>query len=192
MTEQVAEFVDLLNFENDYEILNVHPYTIRKKSNHYIISESLNDKGYPRLKLNGKDYYKHRIVALQFIPNPENLPFIDHCNRDRTDYHIENLRWCNNSINCKNKSSNCNIQYTYVDEIDENSIMINDYGKHHFEGYYYDETVSKFFFDNGIQYRELHINVDKRDGQMFVCMMTTENKRIRVYYSKFKKLYDLK
>ena len=38
MVEQAGEFVDLLNFENDYEILNQEPFTIRKKSNHYVLS----------------------------------------------------------------------------------------------------------------------------------------------------------
>ena len=32
--ENVCEFVDLIGHE-DYEILNVYPFTIRKKSNHY-------------------------------------------------------------------------------------------------------------------------------------------------------------
>lgn len=36
----------------------------------------------------------HRLVAMTFIPNPENKPYIDHINRKRDDNRIENLRWC--------------------------------------------------------------------------------------------------
>ncbi|KAK8881267.1 hypothetical protein M9Y10_004001 [Tritrichomonas musculus] len=45
-----AEFVPLLDFEDDYEILNEYPFTIRRKSNSFQPSESLNHDGYPVLK----------------------------------------------------------------------------------------------------------------------------------------------
>lgn len=41
-----------------------------------------------------KDLYIHRTVAATFIPNPENKPWINHKNCDRTDNRIENLEWC--------------------------------------------------------------------------------------------------
>jgi hypothetical protein len=35
----------------------------------------------------------HRLVAMAFIPNPENLPEVHHENRDRGDNRVQNLRW---------------------------------------------------------------------------------------------------
>ena len=190
---QVVEFVPLLGFENDYEILNVFPFTIRKKSNHYEIKESFCTNGYVRVSLNNKQYLKHRLIGLQFINNddPINKTEIDHINHQRDDYHIENLRWVSKSENNRNRTSNKGVQYTFVDDIDEDSIMITDYGKHEFEGYYYDEKVDKFFFDNGQQYRELHIN-ELKNGSKVVKLLSTEGKRVNIYYSTFKKLYGIK
>ena len=133
---------------------------------------------------------KHRILATQFIPNPDNLSEVDHINRIRTDNRIENLRWVNNSENQKNKTSHKGIEYTFIDDIPDESIVVNDYGKYVFEDYYYDEQTDRFYFFNGIQYRELYINEDK-NGSKYVWMNTTENKHIKVCYSKFKKLYNL-
>ena len=190
--EQVCEFVDLIDHD-DYEILNQYPFTIRKKSNHYVVKEFINTNGYIRLTLNGIKYYKHVLIAKQFIVNddPEHKTEIDHINGDRTDYHIENLRFVSPSENCKNKSSNNGIDYTFVDDIDGDSIVIEDYGHHHFEEYYYDTTVDKFFFWNGVKYRELHFN-DRKNGSKYVYMNSTENKYVCVSIAKFKKLYGLK
>ena len=188
---QFVEFVEILN-HNDYEILNIYPYTIRRKRDHYVISESVNGSGYICVALNGKSYKKHRLIAEQFLFNedPENKKEVDHINHNRADYHIENLRWVSHSENIFNKTSHCGINYNYVDDIDGDSIVITDYGTHKFEEYYYDQTVDKFYFWNGIKYRELHIN-EMKNGLKFVDMKSTKGKRINVYYSKFKRLYGL-
>lgn len=51
-------------------------------------------RGYTRICLShGKTEYIHRLVAKNFIPNPDNLPYVDHINRIRDDNRVENLRW---------------------------------------------------------------------------------------------------
>ena len=44
----------------------------------------------------------HRLVAMHYIPNPENKPQVDHKNRDRLDNRVENLRWATISENQQN------------------------------------------------------------------------------------------
>ena len=46
-----------------------------------------------------KVYLVHRLVALAFIPNPDNKPEVDHINKNRIDNRIENLRWVTSKEN---------------------------------------------------------------------------------------------
>ena len=48
-----------------------------------------------------KTFQVHRLVAQTFIPNPNNLPQINHIDGDSLNNRINNLEWCDNSHNLK-------------------------------------------------------------------------------------------
>jgi len=59
--------------------------------------------GYRYITLPGNiKYVIHRLVAQAFIPNPNNLPFVDHINRKRFDNRVCNLRWVSHLDNNRN------------------------------------------------------------------------------------------
>lgn len=63
-----------------------------------IISLRVKKNGYVQVQLckegQVKFYLVHRLVAEAFIPNPDNLPQVNHKNEDKTDNRVENLEWC--------------------------------------------------------------------------------------------------
>jgi|SRR5210317_1041026 len=105
----LEEFVDIENYEGLYKI-NRNGNVWGCKSNRLLKSSLNNINGYYQIHLckdgKGKHYTIHRLIATHFIPNPENLPQIDHINRVKTDNRIENLRWITH------RDNNCNTSLT--------------------------------------------------------------------------------
>jgi hypothetical protein len=54
----------------------------------------LSKSGYYLVKLLQKAYRVHRLVALAFIDNPRNLPFINHKDGNKENNCVDNLEWC--------------------------------------------------------------------------------------------------
>ncbi len=61
------------------------------------------DRGYFKVHLykdkKQKSYYIHRLVAEAYIPNPENLPEINHKDEIKSNNSIKNLEWCTGLYN---------------------------------------------------------------------------------------------
>lgn len=52
-----------------------------------------NNNGYKMFWYQGKNLYVHRFVATQYIPNPDNLPEVNHKDGDKQNNHVDNLEW---------------------------------------------------------------------------------------------------
>ena len=67
--------------------------------------------GYRRLGINGKPFV-HRLIARAFLPNPKNLPVVNHKNCDRSDNRVENLEWC--TVKYNNQTLNKRYRFGYI------------------------------------------------------------------------------
>lgn len=78
-----------------------------------ILKHNLNKKSYATIGLckDGKErkYKVHRLVAETFIPNPDNLPQINHKDENKLNNNVNNLEFCTNIYNANYGTRNKNI-----------------------------------------------------------------------------------
>jgi hypothetical protein len=107
-----------------YENCNVYSKerTIMKSNGRIQVCKSRkmipkNDNGYLRVGLTvdkkQQFFMVHRLIAMAFIPNPENLPFINHKDCDRLNNKIDNLEWCTNMYNSQSINTSKNFGGVY-------------------------------------------------------------------------------
>ena len=103
-------WVPVKDFEEFYEVSNEG--VVRSKdricdkgraSNGRTIKQWENRRGYKMVTLSKhgkqKHFPVHRLVAIAYLENPENLPCINHKDENKTNNNSDNLEWCNYQYN---------------------------------------------------------------------------------------------
>ena len=118
MEEIIKVFEEWRNIRSNsnYQVSNIG--RVRNVKSGRILKTTTNRCGYVHLNLylNGiqKDYKVHRLVAQEFIPNPNNKTTVDHIDsKAKLNNTTENLRWATPKEQCRNISARSNTSSQY-------------------------------------------------------------------------------
>lgn len=91
---------DIEGFEGLYQVSNMGRVRSLRRN---IILKNRITSGYEMVLLYTnnirKNYLVHRLVAHAFIPNPNNLPQVNHKDENKTNNCVDNLEWCDGKYN---------------------------------------------------------------------------------------------
>ena len=196
----IEEWRPVVGYEGLYEVSNtgrvrsVDRYIKNGHSSYRlhkgkVISLLKGEYGYIQVNLyyNGKNYkkYVHRLVAQAFIPNPDNLPQINHKDEDKTNNRVDNLEWC---------TAKYNINYgTRKDKVRETAIK-NGYwtglrsglSKKEYNHIYYQENTDKLKEYNQKYYQENRDSICEQKRSYYQDNKDKIKDNVRSYYQKNK------
>lgn len=107
------QYKDIIGYEGIYQISNLGNVISLKFGKRKLLKQGKNTTGYYQVALcnncKTKSFLVNRLVALHFIPNPENLPQINHKDENPLNNSANNLEWCNSSYNINYGNRNKNM-----------------------------------------------------------------------------------
>lgn len=103
-------YKDIQGYENLYKVSNYgNIKSLFKGEDKAIVLKTSIVLGYVSCGLwsggKGKMIKNHRIVAQAFIPNPNNLPEVNHIDGNKLNNHVSNLEWCTSRENTSHRDN---------------------------------------------------------------------------------------
>ena len=109
---------DIAGYEGLYAVTScgkVWSYKYKK-----FLEPDISNRGYLRVSLRkdgkSKHYSLHRLVAEAYLPNPDNLPQVDHIDGNKMHNYLNNLQWITQRDNVRKGNNKPILQYTMEGE----------------------------------------------------------------------------
>ena len=112
----MEEWKEIPGYEGLYEVSNMG--NVRNVRRNTLLRLTKTNKGYIQVGLSKNGILTvlkvHRLVAQAFLPNPDNLPMINHKDEDKTNNRVENLEWCDHKYNMNYGTRNIRAKETAI------------------------------------------------------------------------------
>jgi hypothetical protein len=132
----------MIEIEKDYFVdKEGHVYSKRKFNTLTKLKQhKTGHKGYVKVRVNHKDQFVHRLVAIAYLPNLDNKETVNHIDGNKENNHVNNLEWCTRSENS---------QHAYDTGLKKPYTGIKDHGNNKFADEWFE------LFNQGISLRKI-------------------------------------
>lgn len=144
-----------LKISNEYEINKNFPYYVRRVGSQKNELLTMMDAGYLGINIHCHLYGFHRVVATQWIPNPNHYSIVDHINGNVQDWHVENLRWASRKENCRNRHICKGVELTLLEDIPDTCRPLDIFKNTRIYDIYIDMITKEVYKYNSILFQQL-------------------------------------
>ncbi len=162
---------DIIGYEGHYQISNLgNVKSIERKVSNgksfRIVKEMIRASQFDKDKYHivnlcknkiGKCFKNHRLVAIHFIPNPKNLPQVNHIDGNKTNNHFLNLEWVSNRENSCHRQKKQNTSSKYI-------------------GVHFNKSEKKWFSRIKIENKTIHLGYFKSEEEAYKSRVEYEKK----------------
>ena len=194
MTEEIWKSVP--GYEGLYEVSNtgrvrsVDRYVVDSLGNRRfykgkVLSPGKDRCGYLFLVLQGRRFSIHRLVAQAFIPNPDNLPQVNHRDENPSNDNVDNLEWCTAKYNSNYGTRNDRIRTTRLRNGTSTGLSREEYSKKWYQEHKneQDKWHKEYYQENKDKRREYNKKYYQENREK-IC------ERQKEYYQENKKWYQ--
>ncbi len=121
---------DIPGYEGHYQVSNIGGMVRNKQSGKYLANHTTTG-GYIQMNLrkNGKrsNPLLHRLVAETWVPNPYNLPEVNHIDEVKTSNNAANLEWCDRNYNANYGTLKERLAIAPIEQYTKDNVLIDIY-----------------------------------------------------------------
>ena len=147
---------DIEGYEGLYQVSNLG--RVRSLRRNIILRQSIERNGYERILLYKNKGYKHflihRLVATAFIPNPNNLPQVNHKDENKLNNCVDNLEWCTQEYNHNYGTINIRISQKLLNHKSRSKIVL----QYTLDGTFIKEWKSTMDVQRNLGFAQSHIS----------------------------------
>lgn len=93
----MEQWKPVVGYEEKYAVSNLG--NVMNIQTYKLVRPRKTKRGYMHINLCSKTHQLHRVVAMSWLPNPDNKPHVDHIDGDTTNNRVSNLEWVTPSEN---------------------------------------------------------------------------------------------
>jgi hypothetical protein len=171
-------WVDIIDFPG-YQVSNTGK--VRNIKDFRLLGQQLNKAGYYTVNLR-KDLESytclvHRLVAIAFLPNPDNLPIVNHKDENTINPNVENLEWCTAEYNVnygtsRERAKETKVKNKLLEQAKQAAKIIED-----------KKDKTKKVYTKGIDYSDFVFS-RKFDNSKPIIVKKTNTVRVKKFHKK--------